>query len=56
LADLRGDIDLAAGGFGIAPPLIGPNFETNWFTSSVYALFDFIRTAMPPNGARRARR
>lgn len=46
--NLHGEIDLGSGGFGVVPPLIGPNFEGHWFTGNVFALFDAIKRKMPP--------
>ncbi len=48
-ADLHGGINLTVGSFGVAPPLIGPNFETRWFPGTVYDLLNGIRSAMPPD-------
>lgn len=45
--DLRGDIDI--GGFGDAPPLIGPSFQRRWFGQSLYSLFVFLREEKPPD-------
>ncbi len=47
-ADLHGEIDLGSGGFGVVPPLIGPNFEGRWFTGNIDALFNVISRTMPP--------
>jgi cytochrome c len=48
--DLHGEvIDAREEGVDIVPPLIGPNFETSWFTGNVGALFHYLLTRMPPD-------
>jgi hypothetical protein len=36
-------------GFGVAPPLIGPNFIQHWFSGSVSDLFVQLSTREPKN-------
>jgi cytochrome c len=46
-ADLRGEVDLRADGVGVAPALVGPNFEHRWFGGSVGRLFVHVSSQEP---------
>lgn len=46
-ADLRGEVDLRADGVGVAPALVGPNFEHRWFGGSVGRLFAHVTSQEP---------
>ncbi|MHA1559890.1 MAG: c-type cytochrome [Alphaproteobacteria bacterium] len=46
-ADLRGEVDLRADGVGVAPALVGPNFEHRWFGGTVGRLFAHVSTEEP---------
>ena len=50
-ARLQGVIDIRDENIGVPPALVGPNFERRWFDGTVYELFDYMRTTMPPDGA-----
>jgi hypothetical protein len=47
-AELRGEVDLREDGFGIAPPLVGPNFVQRWFRGTVQELFAYLQSRKPP--------
>jgi mono/diheme cytochrome c family protein len=46
-AELRGEIDLREDGFGIAPPLVGPNFVQRWFRGTVQDLYAYLESRKP---------
>jgi cytochrome c len=46
-SDLHGEVDMRDDGFGVAPPLIGPNFIQHWFSGTVADGFAFLSTREP---------
>jgi len=47
-SDLRGEIDMRDDGFGIAPPLAGPNFVLHWYRGTLYDLVAYLEERKPP--------